>query len=416
MWKQPWGVKEGFAICGGLFLTGIILQLTIGKVDWDLLSFPANIILLVIYIAILIAIHLTSQKIYLFKWMSRYQAAVTAMIGVVAITVIMGLIRQKPFQVEVEGFESWLGFSQMLSAWPFILLYIWFTTLVGLVTIRRFTPFRLRNIPFLLNHAGLFIAITGAVLGSADMERLELTASIGSENPEWRARDKQGRIKELPLAIQLNEFTIDEYPPKLMLIDNETGKALPEGKPVNLLLEEDVKEGNLLNWHIVITQHIPEAASMATEDTLRFVEFHSMGASYAVYLKAENRQTGEKKEGWVSGGSFMFPYKAVRLTDEMSIIMPEREPRRYASDVTIYTQNEKVYDAVIEVNKPFEVDGWKIYQLNYDTTKGKWSTISVLELVRDPWLPVVYTGIWMLIIGALCMFFTAGKTRKEDKA
>jgi ResB protein required for cytochrome c biosynthesis len=415
MWKQPWGLKEGFAICGGLFLTGTLLQFTIGKINWDLLSFPVNIILLSIYIAILIAMRLTSKKIYLFKWMSQYPAAITAMIGVVAVTVIMGLIRQKPFQVEVVGFESWLGFSQMLSAWPFVLLYIWFTTLVGLVTIRRITPFRLRNIPFLLNHAGLFIAITGAVLGSADMQRLELTASIGAENPEWRAYNKQGELKELSLAIKLNEFSIEEYPPKLMLIDNETGKALPESKPVNLLLEEDFCEGDLLNWHIAIKQHIPEAASMATEDTLRFVEFHSMGAAYAVYLEAKNTKTGEKKEGWVSGGSFMFPYKAIRLTEQMSIVIPEREPRKYASDVTIYTQEGETHHAVIEVNKPFEVDGWKIYQLNYDQTKGKWSTVSVFELVRDPWITVVYTGIWMLIVGALCMFLTAGKTRKEEK-
>ncbi len=416
MWKQPWRLKEGFAICCGLFLTGIILQVTVGKVDWDLLSFPVNLIILALYLGALIGMHFTSGKVYLFKWMSRYHAAITAMIGVVTVTVIMGLIRQKPFEVEVTGFESWLGFSQMLSAWPFILLYVWFTTLVGMVTLRRLLPLRLNNIPFLLNHAGLFIALTGAVLGSADMQRLEMTTSIGSENPEWRAYTRQKEMKELPLAVKLHSFTIEEYPPKLMFIDNETGKALPDGKPVNLLLEEDFTQGELLDWHITITQHIPEAASMATEDTLRFVEFHSMGAAYAVYVKAGNTRTGEKKEGWISGGSFMFPYKALRLTDTMSLIMPEREPRRYASEVTIYTQQGEVIDATIEVNKPLKIAGWKIYQLDYDHSKGKWSTVSIFELVRDPWLPAVYTGIWMLIAGALCMFVTAGKSRrKEDK-
>jgi cytochrome c biogenesis protein ResB len=68
----------------------------------------------------------------------------------------------------------------------------------------------------------------------------------------------------------------------------------------------------------------------------------------------------------------------------------------------------------IEVNHPFTIDGWKIYQLNYDTSRGKWSEISVLELVKDPWLPAVYTGIFMLAVGAVCMIFTANR-RKEDK-
>lgn len=413
MWKHPWGFKEGFTICTGLFLTGIILQATVGGVNWDLLAFPVNVILLGIYLSGIIAIYAASCKVYLFGWMSRYPAAVTAMISVAAITVVMGLIRQKPTHIEVYGFEAFLGFSQMLSAWPFILLYGWFLTLLGVTTLRRLLPFRWKNIPFLLNHLGLFITLSGAVFGNADMERLEMTTRIGK--PEWRAFDSRQQMKELPIAIELNHFTIDEYPPKLMLIDNETGKALPEGKPVNLLLEEDVNTGKLLDWEIVIDLHIPEAASMATEDTLKFVAFHSMGATYAIHAQATNTHTGEQKEGWISNGSFMFPYKAMRLNETMSLIMPEREPRRYASEVTLYTEAGKTIEAVIEVNKPYKIEGWKIYQVSYDENKGRWSDISIFELVRDPWLPIVYTGIWMMIAGAICMFITAGKRKEDDK-
>eukprot|EP00975_Prorocentrum_lima_P033306 6988299-Prorocentrum_lima.AAC.1 len=71
-----------------------------------------------------------------------------------------------------------------------------------------------------------------------------------------------------------------------MLIDNETGQALPKDMPEHLLLEEKVERGKLLDWDISIFQTIPMAASVATEDTLKFTEFHSMGAAYAVYLKA----------------------------------------------------------------------------------------------------------------------------------
>jgi hypothetical protein len=45
---------------------------------------------------------------------------------------------------------------------------------------------------------------------------------------------------------------------------------------------------------------------------------------------------------------------------------------------------------------------------------GKWSTLSVFELVSDPWLPVVYIGILFLAIGALGMFFTASEASKKD--
>lgn len=95
----------------------------------------------------------------------------------------------------------------------------------------------------------------------------------------------------------------------------------------------------MLDWDISILQSIPMAASVAAEDTLKFTEFHSMGATYAVYLKAVNATSGQSKEGWVSCGSFMFPYKALRLSEQTSLVMPEREPQRFVSAVTVYTQS-----------------------------------------------------------------------------
>ena len=68
-----------------------------------------------------------------------------------------------------------------------------------------------------------------AILGNGDLRRLRMTVPL--ENPEWRASDEKNEMIELPLAIELRSFTIDEYPPKLMLIDNTTGKALPESNP-----------------------------------------------------------------------------------------------------------------------------------------------------------------------------------------
>jgi len=357
------------------------------------------------------------KKVYLFSWLSHYSAAVSSLCWVVGMTVLMGLIKQIPSHHPLNGLEGLLGFSQMLSSWPFVLLYIWMTLVLGLTILRASFPFRWRRIPFLLNHIGLFIALVAATLGNADMQRLRMTTSLG--NAEWRAQDETTQqIIELPLAIELKNFTIDEYPPKLMVIDNETGKALPEGSPGHLLLEEGVQEGELLDWKLTISQSIPEAASVATEDTLKFTAFPSMGSTYAVYLKAFNPKTNEQKEGWVSCGSFMFPYKALRLNDRISLVMPEREPQRFASDVVLYTESGLQKEGTIEVNKPFELDGWKIYQLSYDETKGRWSNVSVFELVCDPWLPYVYIGIGMMILGAVGLFTTAqpGRRRKEERA
>ena len=130
-------------------------------------------------------------------------------------------------------------------------------------------------------------------------------------------------------------------------------------------------------------------------------------------MKALNRKDGSRREGWVSSGNYMFPYVTLPLDTGTVLVMPEREPKRFASEVTVYTQDKQKKDALIEVNKPFSVAGWKIYQLSYDETKGKWSETSIFELVRDPWLPVVYAGIMMLLAGSVCLFVYAPK-RKEN--
>lgn len=411
MWKKPWGYREGATIAAGLLLTGILLQGSVGKIDWELLSWPVNIILLLVYIIVLAMVSGLSGRIYLFRWLGSYAAAVTSLAAVVVMTVIMGLIQQTGPQT-VSGVAPWLGFSQMLSAWPFALLFTWLITVLGLTAFRHLYPFRWRNIPFLLNHLGLFVAVVAAVLGNADLQRLKMTTVVGKA--EWRAYDEAGQQSELPLAIELQHFTIDEYPPKLMLIDNGTGKVLPEGKPEHLLLGSGEQEGQLADWRIRVVRQMAESARVATEDTVKFVAFHSIGATYAVYIEADNRLTGVRREGWVSCGSFLFPYKALRLDEQVSLVMPEREPQRFASDVKLYTQSGRKLEAVIEVNRPLTVEGWKVYQLSYDESKGKWSDISVFELVRDPWLPLVYIGIWMLIAGAVWMFVTASKRKEEQ--
>lgn len=411
MWNKPWKLREGIMIGAGLLVTGILLQATVGKIEWDWIAFPVNVIVLAAFLILLGVMNALRKKVYVFGWLSHYTAAVSSLLWVVVATVLMGLVKQVPSHHAIDAVEGL--FTQMLSSWSFVLLYIWMSLSLGMTILRSTFPFHWKKIPFLLNHVGLFIALVAATLGNADMQRLRMTTSLG--NTEWRAQDEENQnLVELPLAIELNDFTIDEYPPKLMLIDNATGKVLPEDAPAHVLLEEGVSHGDLLDWELNITQSIPEAASVATEDTLRFTEFRSMGATYAIYLKAKNRKTHETKEGWVSCGSFMFPYKALKLNDRISMVMPEREPQRFASDVTLYTESGKQESGTIEVNKPYEIDGWKIYQLSYDETKGRWSNISVFELVRDPWLPYVYIGIGMMILGAVCLFTTAQQGRRKS--
>ena len=64
---------------------------------------------------------------------------------------------------------------------------------------------------------------------------------------------------ELPLAIQLEQFTIDEYPPKLMMIDHE-GLPVPKGKPASLLIDSTFASGPINGWTVSVVRRLDQAA------------------------------------------------------------------------------------------------------------------------------------------------------------
>lgn len=107
------------------------------------------------------------------------RAAVSSLVCVAAITVIMGLVRQVP---STHPSADVIGFSKMLSFGPFVLLYVWLVAVLGMTILRAAIPFNVRKIPFLLNHAGLFVALLTATLGNADMQRLKMLPNWARPN------------------------------------------------------------------------------------------------------------------------------------------------------------------------------------------------------------------------------------------
>ena len=291
MWTKPYGMKEGFLIGGGLIIAGLMLELSVGPVNWDAFRWPVNGIVLAGFLALIAIIFLLRKKVYGFLFIGTYKAAIPALVYAVVLTIIMGLTRQ-----EVNG--TWL--NNMLSFWPFVLTYVYIAVILGQIILRRTLHFQWkRDIPFLLNHLGLFLAMTTATLGNADMQRLKMITVKGET--EWRALTPQQQVVEMPIAIELKDFIMETY--------------------------------------------------------------------------------------------------------------DDGSPRRFASNIQILTKTGKNIQTTVEVNKPVEVDGWKIYQYGYDTQMGAMSQTSILELVSDPCLPLVYTGIYMMLAGAVCMFILGGRKR-----
>lgn len=91
--------------------------------------------------------------------------------------------------------------------------------------------------------------------------------------------------------------------------------------------------------------------------------------------------------------------------------MAPPEAKKFESELLVYEKgSNKIDKQSIYVNQPLSVGGWKIYQTSYDENLGRWSDISVVELVNDPWLPLVYLGIFILMIGTLSFLIKNSKS------
>ena len=104
----------------------------------------------------------------------------------------------------------------------------------------------------------------------------------------------------------------------------------------------------------------------------------------------------------------------LELAGNQAIAMPKREPEHYLSEIIVIDDDgEHIYN--IEVNNPARVGPWRIYQVGYDTERGRWSTTSVLECVKDGWFPLIQIALWLILASGVAMALTAGRSRRKKE-
>jgi len=409
MWSSPWGYRENLIVVAGLIAVGLALQLTVGPFDIYLLYWPGNLIVAGSLLLLSIA-GLFFKKFRLIRWLSSVQLAVALTAGLLIFSLIMGLVPQLAHLPDPAADQHplvRLGWARMTSSWPFILIYLLTMLSLGLVTAKRLGAFR-RNITFLLNHAGLWLMLIAAGLGAADRQRHVMHVREGEV--EWRVYSDQQEVLELPLAIRLNDFDLEEYAPKLAVIDRSSGHPLPEGRPALMQIDPAQPRGLLLDWDIVLMEYIHRA--VPAENGYREVP---MPASVpAARIMAKNIKTAEMVQGWVTSGNNMLPIAALTLDDHQVLVMTQAEPKRFMSDIKVFTEDGLEKAALLEVNHPLRAGHWMIYQYSYDNQAGRMSTYSGFELVYDPWLNVLYLGLVMVTLGSLGLIWR-GRSRPALK-
>lgn len=404
LWENPWGYVESFFIGFGLIVTGFFLEVFASNNNTFALTYPYNVVFLAAYVLLLFVLYKWFSSTQLIRWLTKVPASISSISLVTLMVMIMGIIPQVTSQ---NNLINNLGLNHITSNWAFLLILFQFLTCLGLISIKRILQFKWSNFGFILNHVGLFLALISGILGTGDLQRLSI--NVYENKPSWIATDAQRNEIELPFAFYLKDFLIDEYHPKLALIDNKTGSiAHNDGK--NLYLVEKGETYYFNNFEVKIADFLPNAMRFGN----RYEAVNEIGSPPAAKISVKNMATNAAQTAWISSGSFRYPYESFKISEDYSVVMTIPEVQKFSSDIDILTQEGERISTVLEVNKPFKYKGWKIYQLSYDDKMGKWSDLSVLELVKDPWLPFVYIGIFMMIAGAFYMFWMGNKITKNQ--
>ena len=421
-WQFPWGYKESISITLGLFTVGVMLQWLLGSFDFYLLYYPVNVILGVGMLVLIAGLSFVKQN-PIVNWLSSVPLSVSLIASLLLMTITMGLIPQYAkvntdlhIHFEYASFDEILnyilmrlGLKQVTSSWPFVLIYNFTLFVLGLITARRLHRFKWKDYGFYLNHLGLWLFLFAAGYGAAD--RLRYVMYVNEGEVEWRVYDANENVLEPDIAIKLHDFVMEEYPPKLAIIDKQTGDVQPAGSPEYYQIDDRELQTMLAGWNLTVKDYIHEAVRK-TDTTFQSIPM--AGSMPAIEIQISNPENGISREGWVTCGSvdqYMIP---MDLDEHLALVMTKPEPKRFASDITVITKkdNESVR-AVIEVNKPLEIGHWTIYQYDYDHALGKASRYSGFELVYDPWVNIVYLGIFLLALGSICMLWMGNKRRKS---
>ncbi|NDV78921.1 hypothetical protein D0T57_08045 [Dysgonomonas sp. 511] len=409
MWQFPWRYSESIAFIIGIVLIGFILQLTVGSFDFFLLQSPVNLILGGAVIIFLILFSF-ARKSRLYQWFSGVPFSVTIIAALLILSLIMGLTPQvarvDPHHADI---FTLLGFSQVTSSWAFVFIYFLTLLSLGSLIVRRLIAFRKQDYAFYFNHIGLWLLLFAAGLGAADTKRYVMHVREGEV--EWRVYSENKDVLELPIAIQLNDFEMEEYPPKLTIIDRKNGEPQPAEKPDYFQIDQKRPTGSLNGWDIEMKEYIHQA--IRNSDST-YKEVPMPGSSPAARISATNRLTGDVRQGWVCGGNMSQLYMTLSLDSQYCIVMTQPEPKRFLSDIKVFMEDGNEAETILEVNKPLRIGSWTIYQYGYDNQAGRMSTYSSIELVYDPWLYPAYAGIALLAIGSVCLLWSG--SRKRNKA
>jgi len=287
--------------------------------------------------------------------------------------------------------------KSFISRLPVVVYWITFLLLliVALVVFRR-----LVRVPgLLLMHLGCVFILAGSMWASEAGHKLQkklfgidkittgqMTIHKGfSDNRVILEDNKQ--IKELPFSVELKDFQIEYYKPAYLYIQTRDG----QGWRIPVEIDTEFPLGPEFG-----TVKIPRAFEnfkITIEDGSRkIIDDPQPGSNPALEVRITSPQ------GQVTTRYVFERFGGHTRPEDKFALSYRRVISDYISRLRIIKDNKVAAEKDIEVNHPLSFGGYHFYQHSYDAEAGQYT---VLMVVSNTGLGVVYAGYWMLCIGVI---------------
>ena len=169
-----------------------IVQAIVGAFPLSIVRFPLNVILMALWLVLLVELYRRRDRSKVAQLLLSQAATAISLVLMAAVGIVLGLQREPAS-----------------TAWPTVVAVLFVLSHLTLVTLRGWrnaTGVRWR---FVVNHAGLWLALVAGFWGAPDREQVR--AMVTREVPTREAYDMSGRTTTLDCELQLVDFKIDYY-------------------------------------------------------------------------------------------------------------------------------------------------------------------------------------------------------------
>jgi cytochrome c biogenesis protein ResB len=351
----------------------------------------------------------------------------SSVVAAIAVACIVGTLLPQGSQVQqylgknpdAKGLMSLLdvaGLTHVYSAWWFIGLLLLLSASLAICSFRRYLAAmrqtgrpRGRAFGSLITHISMLLVLGGGVVRTIWGERGQIAFYEGETVQTFVVN---GQRTDLPFSIHLVDFEIEFYDAKenesllihwadreqhwsTPVLINETSTFVPKG--------EDSNPEN--TFAVQILRRVPDFVIDSSTGAIASRSDQLRNPAVQVEVIHQNSTNTQWVFALRPGFDMHGPNPSAKLEFQYHVqaaVLERQMVKDYRSTLQIIENDTVVKAKTIEVNAPLSYKGYTFYQSGYNAKDPTWTS---LQVVKDPGVPLVYTGFLLMILGLITVFY-----------